>query len=125
MFSKHELVALDQFEKKVKQLDALKKVTLYCSLHEGKELELYCETCEELICHNCIVKKHKDHQYDLVSDMFERQKAEIITSLEPVEMQLENINKAIEKIDIETKAMNTQRKAIEADIQKKLSLIHI
>ena len=58
MFAKHEVVGLDEFEKKVKQLDVLKKVTLYCSLHQGKELELYCESCEELICHNCIVKKH-------------------------------------------------------------------
>ena len=124
MFSKHEVVALDQFEKKVKQLDALKKVTLYCSLHEGKELELYCETCGELICHNCIVKKHKDHQYDLVSDTYERQKAEIIASLEPVEMQLENINKAIEKIDTQSKTVKTNMEAIEADIQKKVGELH-
>ena len=49
MFSTHEVFGLDEFEKKVKQLDALKKVALYCSLHQGKELELYCETCEELV----------------------------------------------------------------------------
>ena len=123
-FSGHEVVALDQFEKKVKQLGALKKVTLYCSLHKGKELELYCETCEELICHNCIVKKHKDHQCDLVSDTFERQKAEITASLEPVEMQMENINKALEEIDTQSKAVNTKKEAIESDIQKKIRDLH-
>ena len=52
-FSGHEVVALEQLESKMKELDALKKVTFYCSLHKGKELEIYCETCEELICHNC------------------------------------------------------------------------
>ena len=124
MFSNHEVVPLDQFEKKVKQLDALRKVTLYCSLHQGKELELYCETCEELICLLCTVKKHKDHQYDLVGDTFEQQKAEIVTSLEPVEMQLDNINKALEQIDTQSKAISSQRDTIEADVQKNVRELH-
>ena len=98
-FSEHEVVALEQLESKMKQLDSLKKVTFYCSLHKGKELELYCETCEELICHNCIVKKHKVHQYDLIDDTFEKHKAEIIASLDPVENQLGIANKALEQIE--------------------------
>ena len=117
--SKHEVVPLDEFEKKVKQLDALKKMTLYCSLHQGKELELYCETCEELICHNCIVKKHKDHQYDLVIDTFEQQKGEIIALLEPVEGHLENVNKVLVQIDEHSKSVKSKRDAIAAEIQQK------
>ena len=117
--SKHEVVPLDEFEKKVKQLDALKKVTLYCSLHQGKELELYCETCEELICHNCIVKKHRDHQYDLVTDTFERQKGEIVASLEPVEGHLENVNKIRKQIEAQSKAAKAKRDAVAAEIQQK------
>ena len=58
----------------MKELKTLRKVTLNCSLHPGKELELYCEICMELICHNCTVKKHKDHQYDLVDEVFENKK---------------------------------------------------
>ena len=117
--SKHEVVPLIEFQKKVKQLDALKKVTLYCSLHEGKELELYCETCEELICHNCIVKKHRDHQYDLVTDTFERQKGEIVASLEPVERHLENADKILKQIEAQSKAAKAKRDAVAAEIQQK------
>ena len=124
MFAEHEVVPLDQFEKKAKQLDYLKKVTLYCSLHEGKELELYCETCEELICHNCTVKKHKDHQYDLVSDTFEQQKAEITASMEPVEMQLETINKAIGKIERQSKAVKANIEDVEDEIKKEIEKLH-
>ena len=124
MFAKHEVVPLDQFEKKVKQLDSLKKVPLYCSLHEGKKLKLYCDTCEELICHNCTVKKHKDHQYDLVSDTFEQQKAEITASLEPVEMQLETINKAIGQIERQSKAVKANMEDVEDEIKKKIEKLH-
>ena len=124
MFAEHEVVPLDQFEKKAKQLDCLKKVTLYCSLHEGKELELYCETCKELICHNCTVKKHRDHQYDLVSDPFEQQKAEITASLEPVEMQLETINKAIGQIERQSKAVKANMEDVEDEIKKEIEKLH-
>ena len=117
-FAKHEVVALEQFESKVKQLDALKKVTLYCSLHQGKELELYCETCEELICHNCTVNKHcrPEHKYDLVSDTFERHKAEITAAIEPVEEYLSIVNKQMKQLDLQSHKLSDQQAAVEADI---------
>ena len=40
-----------------------------CRSPTCRPLEIFCETCEELICHNCTVKKHKDHDYDVVSDI--------------------------------------------------------
>ena len=123
-FAEHEVVALEQLESKVKQLDSLKKVTLYCSLHKGKELELYCETCEELICHNCTVKKHKDHQYDLVDDTFEKHKAEMVASLDPVENQLGVVVKALEQIEQQSADVNDQRVATKAEIQKIVLQLH-
>ena len=89
-FAKHEVVAIEQLEDKVKQLDTLKKVTFYCSQNKGKELELYCETCEELICHNCTVSKQcqPQHQYNLITDTFEKHKADITSFLQPVNQQL-------------------------------------
>ena len=122
--AKHEVVCLDEFEKRVKQLNALKKVTLYCSLHQGKELELYCETCEELICLLCTIKKHKEHHYDLVSDIFEEQKAKITASLEPVEMQLETLNEAIAEIVVESNAVKANKEEVEAEINKKTQELH-
>ena len=126
MFADHEVVALSEFEKKVKQLDSLKKVTLYCPVHKGKELELYCETCGELICHNCTVKKHKDHQYDLVTDTFEQHKAEITASLEPVVVRLEATKKSMGQINTQSKAVEANRVAVSAEIDKEIDKhIHI
>ena len=123
-FSEHEVVALEQLESKMKKLDSLKKVIFYCSLHKGKELELYCETCEELICHNCIVKKHKDHQYDLIDDTFEKHKAEIIASLGPVENQLGIANKALEQIEQRSGGVNKKRVATKTEIKKIVQQLH-
>ena len=124
-FAKHEVVAMEQFESKVKQLDTLKKVTLYCPLHQGKELELYCETCEELICHNCTVSKHcrPEHKYVLVSDTFEKHKAEIAASLDKVEEKLGLTNKALEQLDVRSQDLDDQQAAIQENIQRERKLL--
>ena len=117
-FAGHEVVALEQLESKMKELGALKKVTFYCSLHKGKELEIYCETCEELICHNCTVTKHcrPEHKYSLVDDTFEQHKAEIATSLEPIEKQIGIVNKALEELDQESAEVDDQRGRTKTEI---------
>ena len=117
-FAGHEVVALEQLEIKMKELGALKKVTFYCSLHKGKELEIYCETCEELICHNCTVTKHcrPEHKYSLVDDTFEQHKAEIATSLEPIEKQIGIVNKALEELDQESAEVDDQRGRTKTEI---------
>ena len=123
VFAKHEVVAMEQFESKVKQLDALKKVTLYCSLHQEKKLKLYCETCHELICSNCIVKKHRDHHYDLVCDTFEKHEAEITTSLDKIEETLGLTNEALEQLDVRSQDLDDQQAAIEENIQRERKLL--
>ena len=125
-FAKHEVVDLEQLESKVKELDALKKVTLYCSLHQGKELELYCETCGELICHNCTVSKHcrPEHKYDLVTDTFEKHKADITTSLQPVDQQLDAYSNAKEHVRLRSVELDDQEAAVEASIRQEAQHLH-
>ena len=93
---------MEQIQSNVKQLVPPKKVTPYCSLHEGMKLSLYCETCGELICLHCTVNKHcrPEHKYDLVGDTFQRHKAEITAALEPVDNQLGVVSKALEQFDL-------------------------
>ena len=119
-FSKHEVVSVNQVRSSVKQLIPPKKVTLYCSLHHDKELDLYCETCGELICLHCTVKKHKDHQYDLVGDTFERHKAEITASLEPVENQLGVVKKAREQLGVRSLELDDLQATLEGDVQQQI-----
>ena len=119
-FAEHEIVALEQLESEVTQLDVLKKVTLYCPLHKSKELELYCETCGELVCLHCIVSKHSrpEHKYSLVDDTFEKHKAEITASLGSVEKQLGVVNEALVQINQRSTEINDQRAATETEIQQ-------
>ena len=114
--STHEVFSMEQIQSSVTQLVPPKKVTLYCSLHEDMKLDLYCETCGELICLHCTVKKHKDHQYDLVGDTFERHITEITASLGPVEKQLGTVSKALEQFDLQSQELDELEVAMETNI---------
>ena len=83
-----------------------------------KESDLYCETCDELICRDCIVRVHRDHQYDLISDAFPKHKDVIVDRLQPVKQQLGVVNKAIKSLDTRRQAISDQRMAIETNIHK-------
>ena len=90
----------------------------HCFVHEDKELELYCETCGELICLKCVTKsgKHHSHDYEELNVAFEKYKEEIMSSLEPMEKQVTTIKKALALIEQCRGEISDQRVAIENNI---------
>jgi hypothetical protein len=40
-----------------------------CPTHSRKQLECWCYTCEAVICIDCLVFNHKDHQYGSADDV--------------------------------------------------------
>ena len=117
-FSTHKVISLSQLEEDMIQLVPPTKKLTYCSQHPTKESDLYCETCDELICRDCIVRVHRDHQCDLIPVVFSKHKDMIVDRLQPVKQQLGVVNEAIESLDTRRQAISDQRMAIETDIHK-------
>ena len=114
----HEVLSLERLKGDVVQLVPPKKMAAYCSKHKGKELELYCNTCGELICHNCTVQLHHGHKHEVVSDTFQKHKEQISASLKPIKQHLEAANKALGELDTQCQQITDQRKALKENIQK-------
>ena len=123
-FSSHEIISLDQLTEDVAKLKPPVHKVLQCSKHPSKELDLYCETCKEVICRDCIVKHHRDHQYDLANDAFPQRKEELISFIEPAEQQLASVNKALEGLDTLCGKINSQCQVLETKIRSRLRLVH-
>ena len=105
------LEILDQHEK-------VKQDILYCQQHQNQELVLYCETCEELICLQCTIQEHHGHKYNLIGEVFEKHKQEIMSSLNPAEQQQTLARNALEKLDVRYNEITDQRAALQAQIHK-------
>ena len=116
-FKTHEIINLDTLTGDVTTLVPPLKKTPFCSKHQETKADLYCETCDELICRDCIVRVHRDHQYDLVPESFAKQEKVIVDSLKPVEEQIATLERAVESVHTQCAAVVEQKTAVVAEIR--------
>lgn len=107
----HQIVSMDQVREDATNMVRTSKQTLHCPKHPSEKLKIYCETCSELICSDCIVKLHKDHDYDLVVDVFSKHKEEIVAHVQPLRQQLEEVDKSLQKFNTREKEIMEQNEA--------------
>ena len=95
-FASHQIASLDEVTASVSStsqlLPAKQEPTLTCFTHD-KKLKLFCETCDSVICRDCTVRTHKDHEYDLVSASYTKHCQELEHSLNPVKGKIEALKK--------------------------------
>ena len=120
----HQIVTMQDIQADTATLIPPKKKVIYCPKHKGKKIKIYCETCNELICSNCTIRLHQGHQYDIVSDTFQKHKQEIADQLEPVKHHLDTVNQALHNFNARSKEIQDQRAAIQADIHKEIDQLH-
>uniref|UniRef100_A0A1X7UW25 RING-type domain-containing protein n=2 Tax=Amphimedon queenslandica TaxID=400682 RepID=A0A1X7UW25_AMPQE len=101
-FSNHQLTSLDEVTasdvSSTSQLlaPAKQEVPLICPIQSHDEpLKIYCETCDSVICRDCTVRTHKDHEYDLVSASYTKHYQELEGSLNPVKGKIEGLKKVL------------------------------
>ena len=66
----HNMLTLEKIKQSDKRLGA-KSVQRrqYCEEHEGEVLKLFCKTCEKVICRDCALVKHRDHNYSFIREV--------------------------------------------------------
>ncbi len=95
-----------------------------CSRHPDSTLKLYCETCQELICTDCTIRLHQEHQFDLVTDTFPAYREELQVHLQTLRQQLRVVNDGLCNFDREMNGVRDNRLAVEAEIDERISQLH-
>ena len=99
--SNHKLTSLDEVSASVSSTSQLlapgkQEAPLICPIPSHDEpLKIYCETCDSVICRDCTVRTHKDHEYDLVSASYTKHCQELEHSLNPVKGKIEALKKIL------------------------------
>ena len=115
-FIDHTVISLDEVARSAFQLPSTKPdVTMKCSSHD-KPLEIYCETCHDLICYDCTVRIHRTHDYDLVRDTYDKHRKIIESSLEPVREQIVVVTEAVSTLTQREKEITHQGETVKEEI---------
>ncbi len=112
----HQTLGLDEVVNTAYQLS--QEATSNCAEHE-KPLEIFCETCEELVCQSCTVQKHKDHDHAVVDDAFAKHKDTIESSLKPIDQETLRLAEALANLIKRKEEIKNQGGSVKNQIRLK------
>ena len=94
----HSMSQLKELRKEKKDINVRPKAKpLLCQEHD-MELNFYCSTCEQLVCHYCTTTDHNGHEHNTVKKMANKNRAELDDIIKPVEEMIGELSKAHQKV---------------------------
>ena len=88
-----------------------------CKEH-NEQLKYYCETCDELVCMYCAVKKHNGHHHDNVKLMATKHRNELKKITDPVEGKIKNLSEAHDNIEKMKKKIRRRGEVVDKKIEQ-------
>ncbi|KAH3760937.1 hypothetical protein Pelo_7241 [Pelomyxa schiedti] len=118
----HKVVSVDQLRSQATITPTVHKQPL-CSKHPQKKLQLYCNTDKALICRDCALIEHKNHDFVFVTDLSSKFKEKIASNCSNLASHLEEVtNSKITAIECCKNAQEVIEK-IEAEIRSEFAKI--
>ena len=113
----HAVVPLTELKSnKGKPIQAKVKIPL-CNEHD-EQLKYYCETCDELVCLYCTVKKHNGHNHDSVKQLATKHRNELKKITDQVDVMNKNFSEAHENIEKMIKKTRKQSEEVDKKIDR-------
>ena len=121
----HKIISLDEMRRGTSEVTAvLQEKVEMCPTHPTKPLELYCKCEEVLICRDCIIKKHKDHDYDVISDVVEGEKKVLRETLPGIQQLVDEVEKAITRVQGRRKDVRSKEEESLCNLENAFDVLH-
>ena len=107
-----------------KQKKALsKQAHCECEVH-GELLKIYCFDCNKLICRDCTVKDHKDHNIEFNNVAADKKKKELMESLKPLREVKDSLSRALEEVSHTEREVEAQGDSVTNTIETSFEELH-
>ncbi|NXE15573.1 TRI66 protein, partial [Lophotis ruficrista] len=86
--------------------DEANEVSIFCPVHTQEPLKLFCETCDTLTCHSCLLTDHKEHRFRHLDEALQNQRVileNVVTKVEEKKNVIQASAKQIEDRLLEVK----------------------
>ena len=124
---KHELV--DVGEEKEGQserclLDSVPHKKMKCQVHSDEVLKFYCETCSTLVCRDCIVLSHKEHLYNRIEEVADKEKSCLVSLLGDTDSATGKLEDAIARGEKVIQNIKMKQKFVDEEIDATFKDLH-
>jgi hypothetical protein len=101
------------------------KSKVYCKEHSGMELKVYCETCNQLICRDCMDFKHakQGHSCVLVKDVANNYKELLASNGKAMEDALIEGNAFVQRLTLTTEQLDRDAENIKTEIAQRKEFV--
>lgn len=89
-----------------------------CHAHKDRLMDLYCETCEELICVKCSTEFHRDHQYDRAEALFGEHEQQIKAGLLPLKERIAELEHTLTQFEERKTEIRDHEQAVKMEIDE-------
>ena len=111
-FKGHQILSLE--EVKALGSHALVKPA-FCEKHSGETLKLFCKTCQKTICRDCTIVDHREHKYDFIADVAEKERNAVRAVLKETKAKERAVAEGLKAV--QTMKSCVQRKVLEVNKQ--------
>ena len=90
-----------------------------CGVHTSQPLALYCETCETLVCRDCVILTcaKKNHVHGFVNEMVKKYQTDLQRQMEPVKRLRQQMSAVLDNIVAADREFERKKEAKLRDIQ--------
>lgn len=99
------------------------EMLLRCPVHNDELLKYFCQTCETLLCQDCIFFDHSTHRYQLAKEAVDDQRADLLSAVAPLEKALVHVSETSKHIESLMTRACADESTLSGMITKKFSTI--
>ena len=123
-FDSHKIVSIDQLLKiKAEELAPKNLTPSKCEVHR-ELLKIFCFDCNKLICRDCTVKDHSDHNIEFNNVAADNKKKELMESLKPLREVEDSLSRALKEVSNTECEVETQGDYVANIIETSFEELH-
>ncbi|XP_078605626.1 E3 ubiquitin-protein ligase TRIM45-like isoform X2 [Branchiostoma floridae x Branchiostoma japonicum] len=113
--SVHNVLTLDEARQK-----GVGRVSqpVVCAVHPTEELRLFCQTCDKLVCRDCCLAEHREHECAFVSTISDKHTSVMRELLNQTEPNLDILRKALDGIAAMSLAVRDRAEKVANEVQQ-------
>lgn len=89
---------------------------LFCPSHPTERLRLFCEQCDQPVCRDCVVDRHRQHPYDFTGNVIHRHGDALRELLKNTQQRMGTLEGVLSQIDDMGSAIHGHAEAVATEI---------